>query len=121
MITGPPRGPAAESFFDSRCVFCEKRPRIMSGPSRDVSVIIPTLACRERASSLMRAIDSVTRQQDARGIARVVVNGQVGAPDLLAHLRRRTDIRLTELAEPSLPGALQAGRALIDTPFFSVL
>jgi hypothetical protein len=49
------------------------------------------------------------------------VNGQAGAADLLAHLRRRTDIRLTELAEPSLPGALQAGRALVDTPFFSVL
>jgi len=93
----------------------------MSGSARDVSVVIPTLASRERASSLMRAIESVTRQQDARGIPRVVVNGQAGAADLLAHLRRRTDIRLTELPEPSLPGALQAGRALVDTPFFSVL
>lgn len=93
----------------------------MSGPSRDVSVIIPTLACRERATSLMRAIDSVTHQQHARGIPRVVVNGQAGAPDLLAHLRRRTDIRLTQLEDADLPRALQAGRALVDTPFFGVL
>jgi len=93
----------------------------MSRPTADVSVIVPTRACRDRASSLMRAIDSVIHQTGARGVPIVVVNGPLGAPEVLTHLRRRTDIRLAVLEEASLPVALRTGRAMVDTPFFSVL
>jgi glycosyltransferase involved in cell wall biosynthesis len=91
------------------------------GPPDDVCVIIPTLASRERASSLVRAIDSVVSQQGARGLPLVVVNGGRVAPELLEHLRRRPEIRLTVLADASLPRALHAGRARVDTPYFAVL
>jgi glycosyltransferase involved in cell wall biosynthesis len=87
----------------------------------DVSIIVPTLACRERARSLLRALDSVTSQTGARGIPLVVLNGARGAPEVVEHLRGRTDIRLVEQAEASLPRALETGRASVDTPYFGVL
>ncbi|HEU4371532.1 MAG TPA: glycosyltransferase family A protein [Methylomirabilota bacterium] len=93
----------------------------MSTHAADVSVIVPTQACRARASSLVRAIDSVVSQQNARGIPLVVVNGDRGAPEMLEHLRRRADIRLAVLEEAGLPRALHAGRTLVDTPYFAVL
>ncbi len=93
----------------------------MYGRSGDVSIIVPTRGCRERASSLIRAIDSGVAQPGARGIPLVIVNGGAAAPEVLAHLRRRTDIRLTMLDEANLPAALRAGRAMVDTPFFAVL
>ena len=93
----------------------------MSGRPSDVSIIMPTMACRERAASLLRAIDTVVSQHGARGIPLVVVNGDSGAPEVLEHLRRRSDIRLTVRDEASLPRALRAGRAMVDTPYFAVL
>jgi glycosyltransferase involved in cell wall biosynthesis len=93
----------------------------MSGRPFDVSIIVPTMACRERAASLFRAIDTILSQQGARGIPLVVVNGDSAAPEVLEHLRRRADIRLTIREEASLPRALHAGRALVDTPYFAVL
>lgn len=93
----------------------------MSGRPSDVSIIMPTLACRERATSLLRAIDTVVSQQGARGIPLVVVNGGSAAPEVLEHLRRRSDIRLTTREEADLPQALHAGRTTVDTPYFAVL
>ncbi len=93
----------------------------MSAGAPDISIIMPTLACRERAGSLVRAIDTVVSQGGARGIPLVVVNGGGAAPEVLEHLRRRADIRLTRLEEASLPAALRAGRAMVDTPYFAVL
>jgi Glycosyl transferase family 2 len=93
----------------------------MSSRGRDVAIIMPTMARRERATSLLRAIDTVHSQKGARGVPLVVVNGDAGAPDLLEHLHRRPDIRLTVLEEAHLPRALRAGRARVDTPYFAVL
>lgn len=93
----------------------------MSARIADVSIIMPTLASRERAASLVRAIDSVVSQEGARGLPLVVVNGAAGAPEILEHLRRRADIRLVTLQEASLPAALRAGRARVDTSYFAVL
>jgi glycosyltransferase involved in cell wall biosynthesis len=90
-------------------------------PSDAVCVIIPTLASRERASRLVRAIDTVVAQQDARGLPLVVVNGDRAAPEVLERLRGRPEVRLLVLAEASLPRALRAGRARVDTPHFAVL
>ena len=92
----------------------------MSRPS-EVSIIMPTMATRERADSLVRAIETVVAQKGVRGVPLVVVNGRVGAPDLLTHLHRRPDIRLVILEEANLPRALQAGRQRVQTPYFAVL
>jgi glycosyltransferase involved in cell wall biosynthesis len=87
----------------------------------DISVIMPTLASRERATMLVRAIDSVLAQDGVRGVPLVVVNGGVADPQLLAELRHRRDITLVELAEANLPAALRAGRCRVQTDYFSVL
>lgn len=86
----------------------------------DVSIIMPTMARRERAASLARAIHTVVSQEGAHGIPLVVVNGDA-APEVLEPLRRRADIRLVVRDEANLPQALRAGRALVDTPYFAVL
>lgn len=93
----------------------------MGARASDVSIVMPTLAARERSRSLLRAIDSVVSQTGARGIPLVVVNGARADPDVLAGLCRRGDVRLVTLEEASLPRALHAGRALVDTPYFAVL
>jgi glycosyltransferase involved in cell wall biosynthesis len=90
-------------------------------PSDDVCVIIPTLASRKRASSLVRAIDTVVSQRGARGLPLVVVNGGRAAPDVLEQLRGRPEVRLMMLEEASLPRALHAGRVRVDTSHFAVL
>lgn len=93
----------------------------MSTHQPDVSVIMPTIACRERAKGLVRAIDTVVAQDGVRATPLVVVNGPAAAPEVLAYLRGRPDIRLATLDEASLPRALHAGRAMVDTPSFMVL
>ncbi len=86
-----------------------------------ISVIMPTAARPERAASLLRAINTVVSQQGVHGLPVVVVNGTSQSKALLAHLSGRRDIRLVRFEEPSLPRALQVGRATVDTRFFAVL
>jgi len=86
-----------------------------------VSVIIPTLVRPERVPGLIRAIESVTSQQGACGLPIVVINGSSASADLRDSLAGRRDLRVITLAEPGLPGALRAGRAAVETPYFSVL
>jgi hypothetical protein len=99
---------------------CDKDLIAMSRP-HDVSVIMPTMASRERGPGLVRAIDSVVSQCGVRALPLVVVNGAAGASEVLGHLRGRRDIRLVTLDEASLPRALHAGRAMVDSPYFAVL
>jgi hypothetical protein len=82
---------------------------------------MPTLARSRRAASLRAALLSVLSQQGVRAVPIVVVNGAERDPDIIAELSRRTDLRLTLLPKPDLPGALRAGRALVDTPWFAEL
>ncbi len=86
-----------------------------------VSVIMPTLARLERATGLIRAIDSVVSQQGARGIPLVVVNGPFASAEVRERLARRRDIRVITLEEAGLPLALKTGRATVDTSYFAVL
>jgi glycosyltransferase involved in cell wall biosynthesis len=86
-----------------------------------VSVVVPTLATKERAPFLLRAIASVLAQSHVRATPIVVANGPTVDADLLAHLRRRRDIRLVRLGPADLSGALAAGREAIDTSSFSEL
>lgn len=86
-----------------------------------VTVVIPTTARRERASLLRRAIASVREQQGIHARALVVVNGPHRAPEVENELRGDPDIQVLVLAEGSLPGALRAGRALVETRWFATL
>jgi len=84
-----------------------------------VSVIIPTLASRERGERLLRAIRSAQVQEDVAVIPIVIANGENCDPELIATLKTRRDIRFFHAEEPSLPLALKLGRDRVDTPYFS--
>ncbi|HEU4616770.1 MAG TPA: hypothetical protein VFV10_01960 [Gammaproteobacteria bacterium] len=82
---------------------------------------MPTLARAERAPLLIRAIDSVLTQRGVRAIPLVVINGPGADADLVSSVVARRDIRTIRLHEASLPAAIIAGRAAVDSPFFSEL
>jgi glycosyltransferase involved in cell wall biosynthesis len=86
-----------------------------------VSVIMPTLARAERVAGLFRAIESVTSQEGARGVPLVVVNGPFASAEVRSRIERRGGTRVVTRATAGLPGALEAGRAAVDTPYFAVL
>ena len=85
------------------------------------SIIVCTMATERRAPLLRRALASIVDGQD--GLARpiVVVNGTRVDRDLRAELAARSDLTFLYRAEQGLAGALRAGRALVDTPFFATL
>ena len=85
------------------------------------TVIIPTTATAGRRASLLNAIHSAGEQSGASTKILVVVNGQRFDPVLFAALRSRQDIKVAALAVADLPGALFAGRQLVDTDFFCFL
>ena len=86
-----------------------------------VSVIIPTLATRERGPFLERALTSVLYQEKLRTLPIVVSNGPACCPEVLNWLKKRSDIRYIHLEEANLPRALSAGRELVDTHYFAEL
>jgi glycosyltransferase involved in cell wall biosynthesis len=86
-----------------------------------VSVIIPTLALRERASYLRRALDSVFAQDGVRVVPIVVVNGQHRDTALTRELHRVPGVRIVVLEQADLPVALRTGRERVDTPWFAEL
>jgi len=86
-----------------------------------VSVIIPTMASASRRALLQRAVLSVraSSRQPIRIIA--VVNGNRFDADVCAWLKAQTDVHFEYIETPSLPAALQRGRELVETEFFSAL
>lgn len=90
-------------------------------PTPEVSVILPTLALRERTALLWRAIDSIVTQHGVRAHPLVVVNGDRADAALLRQLELRPDLRLLRLAEAGLPGALCAGCRAVATPWLAEL
>jgi glycosyltransferase involved in cell wall biosynthesis len=86
-----------------------------------ITVIIPSLCDSKRAESLVRAIESI-KSASARPVRIVVVvNGQRYDPELLAHIRARPDVEVLQLREGSQVLAQRAGRAVVNTEFFSFL
>ena len=85
-----------------------------------VTVVIPTLATRERASTLSRAIEAI-RQQDIACRTLVVVNGHRRDADVVATLRQAEGVDMLTLDEGDLVKALAAGAAAVGTKYFSVL
>jgi glycosyltransferase involved in cell wall biosynthesis len=86
-----------------------------------ISVIVPTQARAERASQLLRALDSIVSQAGTVAVPIVIINGAERDPALVAALGRRTDLRLATLDTADLPAALRVGRSLVDTPYFAEL
>jgi glycosyltransferase involved in cell wall biosynthesis len=86
-----------------------------------VTVIFPTLARRDRAQLLHRAIASVLAQEGVRVVPLVVINGEERDPGLVRQLTADPRLRVTSVPERGIPEALRAGRDLVDTPWFSRL
>lgn len=86
-----------------------------------ISVIFPTLARRERAASLRRALESALTQRGIRAVPLVVINGNERDPELVRELEADRRFRTIALQSVGIPAAIRAGRALVDTPYFSAL
>ena len=86
-----------------------------------ISVIIPTRALATRSGMLRRAIASVLSQEGVTATPIVVINGSEWDKALTAGLRADPRIRSVMLAEADLPGAIRAGRDMVDTPYFTEL
>jgi hypothetical protein len=96
-------------------------PGLISKEAASTTVIIPTTATAGRRTSLLNAIHSAGEQSGVSTKILVVVNGQQFDPVLFAILRSRQDIKVVALTVADLPGALFAGRQLVDTEFFCFL
>lgn len=86
-----------------------------------VSVIVPTRALARRRELTWRAIGSILDQRGISGIPTVIVNGPDRDPELMRELTADRRLRVHVVEEASLPAALQAGRRLVDTPWFAEL
>ena len=86
-----------------------------------ISVILPTRALPERSSGLCRAIDSIVSQEGVRAVPVIVVNGPDRDPALCRALEADPRCRVVVEERANLPGALRAGRARVDTPWFATL
>ena len=84
------------------------------------TVIIPTMATRERSSSLFRALAAIRGQDIACRII-VVVNGNKRDPQVVSGLKQPVDIELLPLDEGNLVKALATGVEAVQTTYFSVL
>lgn len=82
---------------------------------------MPTLARPQRADTLRAAIASVVSQAGVRAVPLVVVNGDQFDPSLVEELSRRADLRVARVGPADLPGALRAGRDLVDARWFCEL
>lgn len=86
-----------------------------------ISVIIPTLATAERAVYLWRALESAESQSGVVVLAIVVANGAKCCPAVLSELEKRPGVQCIRSEREGLPAALEAGRAQVQTEFFTEL
>src|SRR5262249_54630391 len=86
-----------------------------------IDVIIPTLCDSKRGPLLLRAIDSVVSQEGVAAVPIVVVNGARFDPVFIERLKARTDIRLIQIAEPSLFRARRVAFEAVRSTYFAIL
>ena len=86
-----------------------------------ITVVIPTLAQRERAAGLFRAVDSVVRQAGVRALPLVVVNGPWRDAELVRALLADRRLRVVQRDDAGLPEALRLGAEHVDTPWWGTL
>lgn len=97
-------------------------PQKSSGlPLPEVSVIIPTLADRGRASMLQRCITSIRNSSRSSIPIIVVANGMRSDEKVFNWLKMQPDVTLVVEPQPSAPNAVRRGREFVTTPFFSTL
>lgn len=90
-------------------------------PNVFVSVVIPTMAAKEREQSLSRAIESIRCSSKSAVKIIVVVNGARADAGICHWLMAQPDIQYERLQTPSSPLAVRRGRELVQTEFFSFL
>lgn len=86
-----------------------------------VTIIIPTLGLSERADSLQAAIESALGQAGVRPTVTVVLNGSHRSAEVERTLRNDRRVTLIIREPRGLPAALAAGRATVETPWFTAL
>lgn len=86
-----------------------------------VSIIVPTLASRDRRIQLTRAIGSVLNDNDSRVKVIVCVNGSVWDAACIEEIASINGVELHRLAEPSLPKAIAFGRSVVRSAYFGFL
>ena len=85
-----------------------------------VTVIVATLASREKSPGLLRALASI-RDQNINCRVVAVVNGHKRDEDVVDALKQAADVDVLELDEGNLVKALTAGVEAVRTNYFSVL
>lgn len=90
-------------------------------PDPQVTILIPTLARRERGALLMRAIASIRSQEGVTAVALVIVNGREADGQVMAGLGAEAGVRVLRIPDRGIPAAFQAGRAAVTTPYFGAL
>jgi glycosyltransferase involved in cell wall biosynthesis len=85
------------------------------------SLIIPTMACAERGSALIRAIDSVNAQDGVLPCIIIVVNGGGADPQLIREIRSRPNVTVEILSDANVSAATRLGRSIVRTSTFAFL
>lgn len=86
-----------------------------------ITVIIPTTCESGRRDQLLRAIDSIQRQEGVEPQVLLAVNGSRFDQDLLESLRQRQDLVVAYQEAGSAPKACAYARSLVSTGYFSFL
>lgn len=86
-----------------------------------ITVLIPTMASRQRAETLKRAIASIRKAATVPVKLVVVVNGDRHDPAACAWLLAQPDVHTEFVPQPSLANAVLHGRRLVTTPYFATL
>lgn len=93
----------------------------LAAEENTVSVIVPTMGLAFRRTLIWRAINSVLDQTGVNAVPTVIVNGQARDPDLTRELMADARVRVHIVEQGGLANALQVGRRLVATPWFSEL
>lgn len=86
-----------------------------------IPVLVPTLATSERGDYLLRALDSIRRQQGCRGLPVVIVNGDRHDEVVVATIEAMPGVRLLRVPDAHMGAALAAGRRSLNSEFFAEL
>jgi hypothetical protein len=93
----------------------------LSATSPAVTIIVPTLALRERSQSLALAIESILSQDGVSAVPLVVFDRTNGSAEVESALRLDRRIHLLQIDAVDIPAKLRAGRAEVTTAFFGTL
>jgi glycosyltransferase involved in cell wall biosynthesis len=87
----------------------------------DVTIVIPSTCEARRQSSLLRAIESLLRQEGGAPKLLVVANGDRVDPDVVHAIEASGSVRVERRTEGSLPKALHFGASSVDTRYYGFL